>query len=270
VVESRRLPNLDLFSVLVATILLAYASLPYIEIPGREIGFPLAGVRFAIRLNASTAIVLILGGITASGSHWLLKNHPRSKPRQLTAHLILPSLTAVVLAIPLSSLAISPLWWLMFGIAAIFISLVLIAEYITVDPQDIRHPAAGAVLTAISFALYLILAISLRSLETRLFLILPALFLAAGLVSLRTFNLRFPGKWLFPQALTVAVILSQLTFALHYLPVDPLAFGLLSVGIAYALTALISNLSQGRSLSQAATEPIFVLIVLVIITIWIR
>jgi hypothetical protein len=82
------------------------------------------------------------------------------------------------------------LWWAVFAIGGGLLILVLIAEYIVIDPSDVRHTLAAAGLTALSFTLYLILAIVLRSAGLRLFWMLPALMLAAGLVSLRTLHLR--------------------------------------------------------------------------------
>lgn len=268
--RARRLPDLDMFSILLATILLAYASLPYIKLPSRDFELLLGGILFSMRIDASTAISVLVGGITASGSYWLFTKHPRSRNRELAAHLLLPSLTALVLAIPLSNLAIGPFWWLLFSAGAILIALVLLAEYLTIDPDDPRQSAASAVLTAISLALFLILAISLRSLETRLFLLLPAMFAAGGLVSLRIFNLRHPGRWLIPQALTVAVIIGQVTFGLHYLPLPPISFGLIATGTVYGLISLVGDLFRGRRFRQAVTEPAIVFAILMIFALWIR
>lgn len=61
-----------------------------------------------------------------------------------------------------------------------FLMAVLVAEYIVIDDQDDRQPLASAGLTVVSFALYLILAASLRFAEMRLYLIIPALVWRAG------------------------------------------------------------------------------------------
>jgi len=139
--------------------------------------------------------------------------------------------------------------------------LVLVAEYITVDPDDARHAVAAAGLTAVSFALYLLLAITLRSAGLRLFLILPALTLSAWLVSLRTLHLRLRGHWLFLPALVLTLINAQLTAALHYWPLSPITYGLILLGPTYALTSLIGALSEGQSWRRAILEPALVLIV---------
>ncbi len=147
--------------------------------------------------------------------------------------------------------------------------LVLIAEYVVVDPEDVRHAPASAGLTAVSFALFLILTIVLRSSEVRLFLLLPALTLAVALVSLRTMNLRMRGQWKYVEAGITALIVSQIAAALHYWPVSPVEYGLAVLAPAYALTSLFSSLSEGAPLRQALVEPGLVLVLLWGIALWV-
>jgi len=139
--------------------------------------------------------------------------------------------------------------------------LVLIAEYIAIDPDDLRYTPASAGLIAVSFALFLILTIALRSADLRLFLILPAITLSGGLVSLRTLHLRLRGRWLFFPTIALTLVIAQLTAALHYWPISAIAFGLALLGPTYALTALIGALAEGIPLRRAILEPAVVLIV---------
>jgi hypothetical protein len=79
--------------------------------------------------------------------------------------------------------------------------LVFVAEYIVFDLSDARHVPAIVGLTAVSFALYLILIIAVRAAGLRLYLLLPALVIPIGLVSLRTLYLRLGGRWCLGWAL---------------------------------------------------------------------
>jgi hypothetical protein len=115
----------------------------------------------------------------------------------------------------------------------------------------------------------LILAIALESAGLRLYLILPALILAAGLVSLRTLHLRLNGRWLYLPTFVVIVILTGIIAALHYWPLSPITYGLLILGPAYSLTSLIGALSEGQPLRQAIIEPGVVLLAVCGIAIWI-
>jgi hypothetical protein len=147
--------------------------------------------------------------------------------------------------------------------------LVLVAEYIAVDPEDGRYPLASAALTAVSYALFLILTITLQSAGFRLFLILPALLVAAGLVSLRTLHLRLNGRWLYLPTLVIVVILAGIISALHYWPLSPITYGLLILGPAYSLTSLIGALSEGQPLKRAILEPVVVLLAVWGTAVWI-
>ncbi len=266
----RRLPNPDRLSVLIATILLAYTAARLVDIPGREFGVQLPGFFLAIQINTSTFIGFLLAGLMGSGTYWLLRTHPLFDERASLGHALLPALTALVFSVPLSILPIGPLWWVVFAAAGLTLLMVLVAEFITIDPDDLRQPTAASFLVAVSFSLFLILCVSLRSLNLRLFLLLPPILAAAGLIALRTLQLRLHGEWFPVHAAAVALTAGQLAAALHYFPVDASLFGLYVVGPAYALTTLIGNLYRQRALALVVYEPAVILLALVGIALWVR
>jgi hypothetical protein len=256
---SRNLPDFDRLSVLAAALLLAYAIVHFVDLPVRYLGIQLPGVYLDIPLNFQTAVAFIAAGMTASGADWLVRDHPALKSGITIQHWLLPALTAWVIGIPLFQLPFGLTWWAVFAVGGVLLLLVLVAEYIAVDTKDVRYPVAAAGLTAVSFALFLVLAIVLRSAPFRLFLILPALAFALGLVSLRTLHLRLNGEWRLMEAGLVAVVVAQMVAALHYWPLSPVGFGLSILGPAYALTSLIGGLAEGENLQQALLEPGLVL-----------
>jgi hypothetical protein len=161
-------------------------------------------------------------------------------------------------------------WLVAFALGGALLMLVLVAEYVAVDPADIRYAIASAGLTAVSFAIFLILAIALRSAGIRLFLALPALTLASLLVVLRTLNLRLGGMWAIMLSFALALIIAQFAAALHYLPLSPTKYGLALIGPAYALTALVGNLAEGIPFRRAITGPVLVLIIVWGAALWIN
>ena len=268
--ESRHLPDPDRLSILAATILLAYALSSFIDMPGRELSLQLPGVYLEVQFNTRTFVAVLVAGLTATGADWLLRDHPALGNKSTIQHWMLPALTALVIGLPLSQMPIGPLWWVGFAIAGGVMMLVLLAEYIVVDPTDSRQAPATVLLTAVSFALFLALAVTLRSAGFRLFLVLPSLTIAAGLVSLRTMHLRLHGKWAFLHAGIIALIISQLAAALHYWPLTPVTYGLLLLGPAYALTSLFASLLEDVPFRQAITEPVIVLVIVWGVAYWIR
>lgn len=264
----RHLPETDRLSILAATILLVYALSRFVQLPEREVALQLPGVYLSVRLGAGTVIALLVAGLTAAGADWLVRTHPAYRPKTGIVHWLVPALTAWVLELPLLLLPPGLLWWTGFFSGGALLMAVLVAEYIAVDPDDLRHPLAAVGLTAVSFALFLVLASALRFSQARLFLSLPALTLAAGLVSWRTLQLHASTGQRWPAALIVALLTAQIAASLHYWPLSPVAYGLAVLGPTYALTSLFTNLNNDQPFQQAALEPALILVIIWILAWW--
>jgi len=271
---SRYLPNPERLSVLTATLLLAYALTRFVNLPDRVLTAHPLGILVSIHINVQTIIPLLLAGIMAAGTSWLLSDHPAlqgAAPREPgLEHWLLPAVVAWVIGIPLSQAPTGLQWMLGLFVGGVMLTLILTAEYIAIDSEDLRQPIAEAGLTAVSFAAYLVLAIALRAAETRLYLILPALALTAGVVSLRTWHLRLGGEWALIEAGLVVIIIGQVAAALHYWPLPSLSYGLALLGPAYAMTTLVTNMAQGATLRQALVGPLALLILTWGAAWWIR
>jgi hypothetical protein len=267
--QRRHLPDQERLSILAATILLAIALTRFIRLPGWELAVQLPGLYLSLPLNVQMLVAFVVAGLTAIGADWLLRDHPVLRRRHTLEHWLLPALTAWVIGLPLFQLPLNPIWWLGFALGGALLILVLVAEYIAVDPEDVRHAMAAAGLTAVSFALYLMLAAALRYAGLRLYLLLPTLGLAAGLVSLRALRLRLTEQWAFLPAGLVALVSIQVAAGLHYWPLSPVSFALALLGPAYAMTTLFGNLAEGEPLRQAMIEPGVVLLVIWGAALWI-
>ena len=270
-VERQSLPNTDRLSVVAASILLAYSLLPFVTLPGQTLNLSFLGVRFSFGANFSTVIALLSGAMAAAGTSWLLRAHPRlaatgaagaGAGRGMIQHVLLPALTAWVLVVPLNSLKVGAAWWAVFGFGGLLLVLVLAAEYIAVDPADTRYGLAMVGLTAVAYALFLILTIALAARGTRLYILLPGLGGGLFLMALRTLHLRLSGRWCTAWALAIALAVVQAAAALHYWPLSPLRFGLVILGLAYALTSLAGAIEEGRSWRTLWIEPVSMLAVL--------
>jgi hypothetical protein len=134
--------------------------------------------------------------------------------------------------------------------------LVIIAEYVAVDLDDVRLPLASASLSAVSFALFLVLAGALHAGGVRLLFNAPALILAAWLVSLRVTNLRLRGEWTIYESAIIAFVVGQIAAAFNYWPLTSITFSLLLLGPTYALISLFCNLIEEKPLRQVIFEPV--------------
>jgi len=270
VLEHRHLPDAEKLSILAALILLAYALARFISIPVNEIEIQLPGVLISFQLNVRTVVALLVAGITAAGSDWLLRQHPRIEGHRTIEHWILPGVTAWVIGLPIFQLPLGLSWWLWFFIGGTLLISVMVAEYITIDPDDIRQPIATSGLTAVAYALFLVLMITVKDAGARLFMLLSALILAIGAISLRTLHLRLHGRWAFLYSLVIVVIVAQITSAIYYLPMSSVSFGLILMGLTYGLTGLIANLANGLTLRRALVEPGSVFIIVLFTVLWLR
>jgi hypothetical protein len=106
--------------------------------------------------------------------------------------------------------------------------------------------------------LFFILTVALRASGLRLYLILPALFIAAGLTALRLLHLRLSGQWEYAWALGMGLVCVQLAAGLYYWSLLPLQFGLFLLGPLYSLVTLAINLGESIPLRRAALEPVVV------------
>jgi hypothetical protein len=268
VVRLSHLPKADRLSVLAATILLAYGATRFINLTPRVLSLQLPGLFLSYELDVYTLVAILVAGLTATGADLLLRDHPALGTKRTFEHWWLPALTAWTLAVPLYQLPVGPEWVVGFLVGGALLMLVLVAEYIAVDPEDLRFPVARAGLTAVSFALFLLLTIAIRSAGLRQFLVLPALSFSFALVCLRTLHLRLGGQWQLLQTAALVLIVAQLAAGLHYWPLPPIQFGLAILGPAYALTSLLGSLAEGEPIRKALVEPAIVLFVVWGIAIW--
>ncbi|NJD60425.1 MAG: hypothetical protein C3F13_08155 [Anaerolineales bacterium] len=259
--DAQNLPNIDHLSVLAAMIVMAYILARFINLPAWQISQQLPGlyIGFTINVNLITAVLVAL--MTAAGANWLMSSHPANEGRQSLVHSILPALTALAIGIPLGGVPVGVGWWIGLISGAVILVLVLIAEYIAVDLQDVRLPWASAALSATSFALFLLFAGALRGAEVRLLFNVPALVFAAWLVSLRVTNLRLHGIWTIYESAIIAFLIGQVAAAFNYWPLTPVAFGLVLLGPSNALISLFCNLIEEKPFRNVIIEPVISLVV---------
>lgn len=253
-------PDPERLSVLLATIMLAYALTHIIRAPDYIFRMNLGETRLAIHLNISMAFSILAGGLAATGADWLLRGHPSIQPGETREHWLLPTLTALILGIALYALPSGANWWIAFGMSGLLLLAVFQAEFIVVDPEDAAYPLATAVLVALSYTLVLILSVAVRSAGLRLVLLAPAIFLTSGFSSLRVMHLRLNERWEFGWAVGIALITTQLGTSLQYWPITPVQFGLAVLGPLFALTSLAINLLNDLPSKKAWIESAILLV----------
>lgn len=270
--KREHLPDINRLSIVTATIMLAFALTRVISFPAQEIAFNLFGILLTFSFDFSTVISLLTAILAAVGTIWLIESHPgytKAKLSWLTSrHWIVPVFSTLVIGVALNNFSGGSLWWVIFGVGNLILLTVLVAEYHVVSVSAIHHPLATVGLTALSFALYLLLAIAIFSTDMRLYLRLPVIAVGAFMVISRTFFLRL-GTWNVTWSLVISLILSEVAIGFNYMPIRPIQFGLMMVGIAYALTSLVIGIQEKRQRAAFWVEPVGMLVVLLMLSmIW--
>jgi hypothetical protein len=268
--RERYMPDPNRVGVVAAAVLLTYALTRLVNAPGFTVAIQLPGFYLAYPLTLGTAMTIMAAGLTASGMNWLLQGHPALQGKNTVEHWLLPALTAFIIGVLLDNLPAGPVWWVAFAVSSALLIFVFLAEYVVVDPGAPLYALASAGLIALSYTLFLLFVIALHLGGARLFLIIPAIFLAAALVTLRTLHLRLGGHWEYPWAIGIGLISAQLAAALHYWPLSALQIGLILLGPLYALTALAYSISQDVPIRSAFTEPAIILTGLWIAAVFLR
>ena len=258
--QTSNLPDLNRLSVISAMVLLAYAVTPFIQIAAYPVQLQLPGILIAFKLSFSTLTSLFAAALAGLGTDWLLRLHPRYAETRASRHWLLPALTALVIGTPLNNLQMGPQWWAVFAFGGFLLAIVCAAEYIASDPADPRRAPMSGLLTAVSFALVLVLAVALRGAGTRLFLVVPALSGAVFLTALRSLYLRLGERWIWTWSLAIALVIGEMAAGLYYWPISALQYGLILLGPAYALTSIASALEEGSTLRASLLEPILMLV----------
>ena len=264
-IQRETTPVVNQLSTIVVVILFGYLVLPYLELPPQQIAFNLLGQELLLELQVRSLIALLLAGLAAVGANWLLSEHPYYHGQPLLLNDILPAMTAWIATIPLEQVAFNMRWWGLFFTAAALLMAVFTAEYISLDPQDKRYSFATKGLTAVSFGLYLFLAISMRGGAVRLIVSSSTLALVSFPITLRTLYLRTEGEWHWGWAAGISLVIAQVAVGLHYLPLSPILFAILMVALAYALTDAAEAILQGRSLRRVWIETGVIVLIMVVI-----
>jgi len=253
--QAKYMPDSNRIGLLTSIVLLALALTRIIPSPEFNFELQLPGFFLALPFNINTAMNILTACLTATGMDWLLRGHPALGGRVTFQWWFLPTLSTFVISVPLAILPDGKAWWIGFIVSGVFLYFVFLAEYITVSVDASYYSTSMVGLTAIAYTLFFVLAVALRTGAIRLFLIIPALFLAASLVSLRILYLRLSSTWEYAWALGIGLVCIQLAASLYYWPLSPIQFGLLLVGPLYGLVNLAVNLGESIPPRRAVLEP---------------
>lgn len=262
------LPNINRLSIVTATIMLAFALTLVVSFPAQVISLNLLGIVLEFSLNYGSLTILLTSLLAAAGMEWLLQSHPANFDQENrlanVRHWIVPILTTFVIGVTLENTRGEVFWWVAFILGSLLLLAVFIAEYNVVEVGSVRHPIAAMELTGLSFTLYLLMIIAIYSADLRLYVRLPLIAIGALMVISRAIFLRL-GDWHVLWSLVCSLVVTEIAVGFHYLPIAPMQIGLVIVGVAYALTGVVSGIKESRRGWAFWAEPVGMLGVLILI-----
>lgn len=256
-------PDSTRLSIMIATILLVYAGTQFIRQPENVIALQLPGFFLSLSVNFRDFIWFGVAILAAAGMDWLLIDYPDLNSRQRIQHWLLPALTAWVIGVPLYALPAGAAWWLVYILGGLLLILVFWGEFYSVTPREGSRQIAAIGLTGMSYALFMVLTAGLRFSLTRLYLVVPAVALTSGLITLRALYLYTRGGWYYNWSVAIALFMGQLAIGFHYLPLNPIQYGLLLVGFIYAAISLAGRTSLHAFTRSDLYEPLAAIIIFV-------
>ena len=236
--------------MLTAVIVLAYALTRVLDLPSRVVSTTIFGSALGFDLNGTVMMMLVVAGLISAGADTLVRSHPHLAGRSGAStilHWILPGAAALVLGAVLNRTPDGPLWWLGLALSALTLIAVLIAEFVIVDRSDPAWDLAALALTALAYALALMLFALLRSLGARAVLSASLGSLVAAALALRLFALKAaPLGRAALYAAVVGLVTAEAIWALGYWRVTPSSAGLLAMIPFYLVVGLAQQHLSGR------------------------
>lgn len=263
-------PDFEKLSVIMAVITFAFSFTKTITFLQNELQIDVFGIAISFEFSYNTLIAFLTALLTAAGGNWIIMNHPRfissgDKWYKALPNLIIPVMSAFIISITLSNMNKGNDWWIVLGFGVIVLSMVLVSEYNVFNPSGENHPLASIILIALTFALFVIFTITLRTSNVRLIFMIPLLSTAGSIAAARFFHLRTSGKWFFEWVVIIALVIAQSEIGLHYLEISPIPYALVMFGLLFGLTNLFLGLIKKKKGSELLTEPIFVVLLLSIL-----
>lgn len=233
----------DRLSVVTGALLLTMALGRLLEVPARHFEATVLGSPLGFDLSETTVLLLIIGGMAATGVESLLRAHPllrQDQARRTVVFWIVPALLSVALASWLNRLEDVGLWTLGMLAAALLVPLALVAEYAAVSPELRRDTWLQWVYSVMIHLVALILFAALYDARLRGLLAAPLLFVGAALLAARLYwSMTGSTREAILYGAVTGLPLGQLLLVVNYWPLSALQGGLVLLLGFYVLVGLL-------------------------------
>ena len=244
------MPDRDKLSVSVSLILVGLALSRFVELPeGRRLvslSFTVLGSPLTLELSRSWLMAPLLAGLACAGTDSILRSHPLPQGSTF-AFWILPGLTTLLATVLLPRAPAWPYWLGGLALTGLFLSLIIVAEYRTVDPADPRYNLARLGLNVAAYLIALVLFALIYRIKARALLSATATAAGSGLLALELLrDTRQSPRRTGLYALIVGLVMGEVIWALNYWRMRSLTAGMSLLLTFYVLTGLSQQAVLGR------------------------
>lgn len=243
--HTRHVPDQNQLSVVTAVILLAYALGRLVELPAQQIEIEFVGVNFTFFVSGQVIILMLVAALISTGSDVLIRSHPKlvkRGPLRTIVHWIIPGTTALGLGLLLNTPQTSLVWGGVLLLSALFLVIVLVAEYTVIDTQDSAYTMASLGLSVLAYLIALVLFGWLKFIGSRASLAAGSTGFVATLLSFRLLALRKPVNIrMMLNSMVVGALVGQIMWVVSYWPVSPVGAGVLLLVVFYVAHGLVQQ-----------------------------
>ncbi len=245
------MPRYDRLSILVSLILLGLVVTQVIELPTRIVSFVALGVPTTIYLSSRWFIGAILVILAGTGTDSIVRSHPHAHNTDRGYSFSFWGLPCAFTLFSLFLLPLSPdkFFWLGgLALTGLVLSLIIIAQYHTIEPRDrYYHIARWGLNLAVYLAIFvfctLIYGARARSLLSATAILMLGAALGAELLRGHASKGEVRRTWLY--ALIVGILLGEIAWALNHLSLSDLAGGIFLLLVFYVTSGLARQHLRG-------------------------
>jgi len=239
------MPRADRLGITVSLVVVGLLLSILVTFPSRELSFWVFGSELSLTFSGPVQLGIIMVGLVAAGVDALVRTHPNMHDRSLAYTATFWVLSCVIVLAAqflLRDLNIIAVQLILVGLVGITLTVVIGAQYLTIEPSDWRFRNARLVLNVVVYVTALFLFVTVYASRVRSIVSATGILIVSGMLALDLFRIppnRASRIWLY--AGLVALTMSQLTWGLNYVRIDARVGGAFLLLVFYLLTGIIQQ-----------------------------
>jgi len=266
-IGASQMPRYDRLSILVSLVLFGLVVSHVVELPTRTISFVALGVPTTIYLSGRWLVGALLIIMTGAGVDSIVRSHPSVRGAERGYTLSFWGLPCTLVLVSLVVLPLSPnvvLWLGALALTGLLLSLIVVAQYYTLDGQGravaiVRWGLSMAVYAVVFVLSGLVYGARVRSLLSATAVSLMATAMAAELLRPPSPEHSVRRTWLYSAM--VGLVLGEVVWALNHVSFSAVGGGIFLLLVFYVMSAVAKQHLSGQ-LTRAVIAEFVVISVL--------